>query len=236
MPATPRSIVSKALLKIGVVAAGDVPTADELSDGVDTYNAMVGGLFGQVIGTKLVPYNTQPLVQNATVVVDPGRLFIIGARQITLTLPTQPKEGMRFGVADGVGTLNSYPVTINPNGSIIAPAYGQTASATPIVLNTPNFSASWFYRADLALWQPEGVQLVDDMAIFPFDVVEALTDMLAVRLGAEYGQAAQVTPAQEQMAEAGRETIARRYARRGRTQTDPARAAAPVPTQYRPGA
>ena len=238
MALTIQDVINRAMRLVGILAAGEDPTGTESTDALYVYNSLVQSLFGDIIGPKLVAQSLPTAMGNAaaTYGIYPGILYQgTGGGNKTLQIQQQPKDGMRFGVADTNGAFNVAPVKLDPGafGIVLAPD-GASAGGVQ-TLNTAGYSATWFFRADTGVFVNEADQTLTDTPYFPAAVIEALVTLLAVRLGAEYGNAAQVKPEVEQMAQQGRDIIAKRYARQSRSIIAPGRNQAPQPNVYRSG-
>lgn len=93
---TVREIITRALQMLRVIASGETPTADELADGLISYNAMISGLRGHGVGPALRPMASQS-----------GSAVIGGLHtDTTLVAPEDPFDGARFGVT-GACSLSS---------------------------------------------------------------------------------------------------------------------------------
>jgi hypothetical protein len=143
----------------------------------------------------------------ATGTVLNGAVYQVGATSITLTLPANPRDGWRFGVADATGTLSTFNTIVAPNGRQIE---GASASLT---LSTNDTHRSWFFRGDTGNWVREADFAASDDIYFPDDLIRGLSGMLAVALAEEYGReppAIAIGTAQR-----GEALFRERYGRRG---------------------
>lgn len=207
MSLTVRDVIKRSNRLMGALATGDDPSADELADALMSYNSMVRAMFGTVIGPRL-----SALTAGASLTAEPGGLYQVGSATITVTLPSQPRNGARIGVVDANLALSSNTCTINRNGRLLEGA------AANITLNTDGSSRIWFFRGDTGNWVREADALIDDLVYFPDPLAAYLPDMLAVYLAGEFGS--DIRPDVVAKALEGRQAFARSYARRGRNQAD----------------
>lgn len=193
-----RDICNRALREIGVLGAGDDPDAPEINDALVTFNTMQLSMFGDSIGPRLTAADV-----SASRTVENGERLQIRTAGATLTLPSNPKAGARFGVVLVGGTG-----TIAPNGRFINGAASSITAA----------AGSWFFRDDTGNWEKERSLMLDEEPYFDPVLHEPLVYMLAVRLAPQFGEAQTLTPTIQTLAIQGRELFVARYGRRGRNQ------------------
>lgn len=205
---TVSELIVRAMRMNGVLADGANPTAEEASDALLVFNQMQRSFFGDLIGTKLEAR------AGATGTVLQGAMYQVGALAVTLTLPSAPKDGWRFGVADANNGLATYNCTIAPNGRKIED------STSSLVLSTASTYRTWFFRADTGDWVREKDLEASDTIYFPDDLIRGLSGMLAVALAEEYGR--EPTAIAAGSAQRGEALFRERYGRRGSARSTPA--------------
>jgi hypothetical protein len=202
------SDIMKAALRInGTLAAGDEPDALEAQDSLAAYNRMVRSMFGTVIGPRV-----SPATANASLTGQSGRTYVVGAYDVTITLPLNPRPGARVGVADGNLGLAANNCIVARNGRLLEGA------ASNLTLSTNGDARVWFFRPDTANWTLEEDLDLADEPFFQADLVAHLPWMLAFMLMSEFG--AEIRPDIAQMATEGRQHFNRVYGRNGRSRAD----------------
>ncbi len=171
-----QAAVERAYREAAIKRIGDVPTADEYTEGLDRLNGFLDSLFGAEIGRLLTDVQVplvqrtadqpdagfhQPFPLNLSNVDQPiGALETLSVNQFVLPPNTRllwrgtgattvffPSNPEDGARVEVVDTGASATLTLNGNGRRIN---GQnTLSVAP---STP--SATYFYRADLANWIP----------------------------------------------------------------------------------
>jgi len=207
MTMTVRDVIKAALRKMGGLASGDEPTADEVTDARIAYNSMLRSMFGTIIGPRL-----SPQAAAASLTAEPGGQYQIAASAITITLPVNPRNGARVGVVDSNLNFATNTCTIARSGRLLEGA------AANISLTTAGASRTWFFRGDTGNWIREADQSVDDAVYFPDELVAYMGDMLAVYIASEYG--GEIRPDVVAKAIEGRAAFTRVFSRRGRNQAD----------------
>lgn len=209
MVMTGRDIIKRGYRKLGSIASGDDPSADELNDGFIALNSMMRALHGDVIGPRLAP---QALT--ASLQAENGGLYQCNlAAPATLTAPLRPKNGARFGVIDTGANFATENLTIGRNGQLVQ------GSATNLVLSASGFSGVWFFDADTGNWALEAdLANVDTSPPYTTRLISFLPDMLAVFMAGEFG--GELRPDVIATANTGMLSFARTYSRRGRNQLD----------------
>lgn len=207
---TVRDVIKRAARLNGAIATGDDPSSDEMNDAMLCLNTMKRALFGTVIGVRLSPQDCTGLAakqaENGGEYQIPGTLF-------TLTAPTNPRSGARFGVVDANLNFATNNCTVTRNGRLLEGA------AANVVLSVVADNRRWWFRGDTGNWIREADYVTPDDAIeFPESLSAYLPNMLAVAFAAEFG--ADLRPDIVAGAAEGRQAFARQYARRGRNQAD----------------
>lgn len=192
---TVNDVITGALRRLGVIASGETPTGAEAADALTAFNAMCADYFDSI--RQLTEYR---LTQSLTL-VNEDLNFVASGVALTITLPQEPREGQRFGVYDGAGSLATYPVTIAPNGRLIG-------GVSTLVLSTTGTAKQWFYRSDMG-WVLIADKALTDDPYLPLH--DGLTAMLAMRLADEYG--AEPQPATVELARSTRSKLNRRFSR-----------------------
>jgi hypothetical protein len=191
---TIRKLVTKGFREAGIIEVGGEPDADELDEGLDLLQGLYSSFFGNELGEPLVSVNygsggltntyaiaeDQSPVINSVYVPENVRLVLNLEAAVTLYLHPNPKDGARLGILDSRGNLNTYNVTVNPNGRL----FGGAASS---VLNTASLNKEYFYRADLGDWKPVVDLALGDDSPLPREFDDFLTTALAIRLNPRYG-------------------------------------------------
>jgi hypothetical protein len=207
MTMTVRDVIKAALRKMGGLASGDDPTADEVTDALTSYNSLLRSMFGTIVGQRL-----SPQAAAASLTAEPGGQYQIAASAMTITLPANPKNGARVGVVDSNLNFAVNTCTVARNGRSLEGA------AANLSLTTAGGGRTWFFRGDTGNWVREADQAIDDTVFFPDNLIAYLPDMLAVYIASEYG--AEIRPDVVAKSIEGREAFKRIYSRRGRNQAD----------------
>lgn len=206
-----RDIAKRAYRKLGSLASGDDPTAEEMADLFQALQGMLRSLAGTVIGPRL-----SPQAMTGSMQAENGGMYqaVLGAAA-NLTAPLNPKGGSRFGVADAAAAFGANPLTILRNGRLFQGA----AANLPLAVN--GFTGVWFFDPDTANWVLEQ-DLADLTTVPPYPdrLIDFLPDMLAVFFAGEVG-ADVLTQDVISLASSGLQAFARNYGRRGRNQIDP---------------
>ncbi|HEY5072058.1 MAG TPA: hypothetical protein VII63_08505 [Caulobacteraceae bacterium] len=216
MSLSPRDVIKRAARLHGAIASGDDPTADEMVDALIALNTMKRAMFGTVIGTRLSAQDAT----GSTMQAENGGLYQIPAALFTLTAPSKPRGGSRFGVADPNLNFATNNCTIARNGRLVE------GLAANLVLSVAGTSRNWWFRPDTGNWTRETDYVTpDDTIEFPDGLIAYLPYLLAVAFAAEYGADLR----QDVIAGAaeGREAFVKAYGRHGRNQLDPPIGSAP---------
>lgn len=191
--ATLSQIITEAYRESNVIAIGQIPNADELSEGLLLLNRFIDSLFDNEAGDGLTELNIglnnvtydssayfELVNQNDRVPTKNCRLIFNNTTPQTINLSATPEDGERTALHDASGNFSVYPVTVKGNGRLIG-------SAATVTLNTDNQIVEYFYRADLNSWQ----QLTDLTFTDPLPFPRKFEDMfiigLAMRLNPRNG-------------------------------------------------
>jgi hypothetical protein len=189
------SIITDAYRESNMLPLGKVPTANQTTEALRLYNALIDAIYGGDAGERLTdwPLGNFERDPNGCDYIMPfsdhrlhhppinQRLIAVNLAAATIWLTTRPQDGSRMGVADPFSRLSDVPLTIDGNGR---PIEG-TAS---IVLNTDGIFREWFYRADLAAWVRLTDLAADDENPFPAAYDNMFMILLAMRLNPRYGR------------------------------------------------
>lgn len=206
---TVRTVVNAALRRLGALASGDDPGAQEIADALIAYNNMCKRMHGTIIGTKLTP-----VAMTAATTAEPGGVYMVAfaSAGATLTMPSNPKGGSRVGYADTKANFGTYNLTIAPNSRLIAGA------STNVTVSTNSANGVYWFNPETGNWVLEGDATIDATVAYPDSLVGYLPDMLAVQIVSEYG--GEIRQDIVSMAGEGRQAFARVLGRRGRNQMD----------------
>lgn len=211
MSLLPRDVMKRAYRKLGGLASGDDPAAEEGADLFMALNGMMRSLLGTVIGPRLSP---QPMT--GSIQAENGGVYqATNTFPSVLTAPPNPKSGSRFGVADTASNFGLYALTVNRNGRLLEGA------AANVVLNTNGAARTWFFNGETANWVREADLATLDTAFpYPDALVAFLPDMLAVFFAGEVASDA-LSQDVISLASSGIQAFSRVYGRRGANQLDP---------------
>lgn len=219
MTLTARDIIKSGFRKLGALASGDDPTAEEINDAFPALVTMLRALHGDVIGQRL---SAQPLT--GATQADNGALYQCSlSAGVTLTAPLKPRSGSRFGVVDVKANFATNNLTVAPNGQLL-----EAASAN-LVLSTNGTQRIWFFDGDTGNWVREAdLANVDTSPPYPDRLIAFLPFMFALFMAPEFD--AEIRPDITAAANLGMQSFARTYSRRGVNQLDP-----PVGVSLAPG-
>lgn len=193
MATTAETLITRALQLLGVVAAGEVPTADDFADGLKTLNDMVTALaterlsiFTQSRTTKVLTATTQTYTIGVGAVINVARpLWLPNAGVIpvatnTTEIPLALLSDEQWA-ATSVKTLTStFPTAVYYNYGFSAAGFG-TITVWPIPTTGPT----------LVLYLPTAMGAFADGATsyeFPPGYERMLRYNLALDLAPEYGK------------------------------------------------
>lgn len=193
---TANDIINRALLMLGVRAAGETVSAEEAQDGFTAFVAMVGELLPPLLDVSV----TQDFECRG------GESLKVGSTvsSITITLPDAPRDGMRVQVTDVDAAFASRPVTVARNGRLLE---GAAANQT---LSTNGASVTWMYRGDTGSWERSAPLTLAGTLPYPTEFDQALAAVLACRIAPEYGR--EPTPRLLVMGDTGERQLRARYA------------------------
>lgn len=187
------SIITDAYREANIIPLGRAPNANQVTEALRLYNAVLGSIYGDDAGEGLADWplgtygNNLPGFQlpydNYALVRPPlnRRLIATATTALTLYLSPCPQDGSRMGIADPFGRLAAFPVTLD--------ASGRTIEGNPtILLNTNGLFQEWFYRADLGQWVKLTNRLDTDQNPFPADFDDFFITTLALRLNPRNGR------------------------------------------------
>lgn len=188
------TIITDAYREGNLIGIGVEPTELEQAQGLRLLQNVVSSVFGYEVGEKLHdwPVGSTGVVDGLgswneniwTRPVSSVRIVANNATPQTLFLPAHPDDGARIGFVDVGEQVSTYPITLNANGRRIE-------GLDLLVIDTDNYSAEWFYRADLGEWVRREILAIDSEIPFPSEFDDAFTTMLAMRLNPRYGRAMQ---------------------------------------------
>lgn len=210
------SLITDAFRESNMLALGVVPTANQTTEALRLYNALLAAIYGGDAGERLtdwplgnfdrdptgcdylLPYTDHRLLHPPI----NSRLIAVHITAETLWLSSRPQDGSRMGVADPYSRLSTVPLTIDGNGRPI--------EGTPtILLNVDGTFREWIYRADLSAWVRITDLLATDQNPFPahFDMMFVI--LLAMRLNPRYGRT--LDPQSVEILKANRREFIARY-------------------------
>lgn len=194
-------IITDAYRESNLISIGVALDENQKAEGLRRLNAVISSALGFEIGEELVDWQVGTTNISAQGVgndqfgqfntysegiwtrpVENSRLLLNAQSPQTLFLPTKPNDGARMQAIDQLGTLATYPVTLDANGQRIE-------GAPTLVLNTNDLNKIWFYRADLGNWVPVATLLIDDEMPFPPEFDDSFVTTLAMRINPRYGRA-----------------------------------------------
>lgn len=187
------SIITDAFRESNIIPLGRTPNDSQVTEALRLYNALLKGIYGSDAGENFqdwplgnfgresggwnIPYSdwriNHPTINQ--------RLIALNEAAATVYFTIHPQDGSRMAVVDPFGRLAAFPITIDANGRTID-------GNLLLVLNTPNFSGEWFYRADLGGWVKLANLLATDENPFPEDFDMFFSIMLAMRINPRNGR------------------------------------------------
>lgn len=181
-----------------IIAIGDDPTSEESAEALGRLNDFRLSLFGTTFGEYLDDWPVPPPAGQVVIpenLVSPdmsmtwylvprtnSRLLANIQSDTTIRFPETPNDGSRIAFVD-IGSL-SVNVRLHGNGRLIE---GQ-----PYLDDTPQAFAGkqWFYRADLASWQPVVSLALGSELPLPEEFNDLFITYLAIRLCPRHSQEA----------------------------------------------
>ena len=191
--ATLSQIITEAYRESNVIAIGQIPNANELSEGLLLLNRFIDSLFDNEAGDGLTEINIglnnvtydssayYDLVnQNDRVPTKNCRLIFNNTGPQTVNLSATPEDGERTAFHDASSNFSTYPVEVKGNGRLIG-------SATSVTLNVDGQVVEYFYRADLNRWQQLTDLTFTDELPFPRKFEDMFILGLAMRVNPRNG-------------------------------------------------
>jgi hypothetical protein len=187
------SIIADAYREANIIPLGRAPNANQVTEALRLYNALLNAIYGDEAGETLVDWPLGAFGNETPNYVFPytdfavthptinRRLIATATAPKTIYLTPCPQDGSRMGIADPFGRLAAFPVTLDANGRTIA-------GAATLVLNTNGLFREWFYRADLGQWVQLTQKLETDENPFPADFDNFFIILLSLRLNPRYGR------------------------------------------------
>lgn len=192
--------ISAAFREADVTTIGTDPTDAEFAEGLTLLNSYITRLFGTEFGENIedwfVPPRTGQSLSTPSLpdnLVSPDlsstwylmprsntRLLLSTTAATNIKFPENPRDGSQIAVVDVAS--NSVDITLNGNGRLIE---GQVS-----LVDTPQAFAGkrWFYRADLASWEPVEALGLDDTLPLVADFDDLFITYLAIRLAPRNAQ------------------------------------------------
>lgn len=185
------SIIADAYRESNLIAIGRDPTTAQVTEGLRLLNALFSAVLGDEAGEQLYDWplgnygretdDTTLTAQHRMHPTINRRLIVANEEAVTVYFTPAPQDGSRMAIADPMGILATYPVTINANGRTIE-------DASTVTLNTNGLFREWFYRADLGDWVQITSKLSTEEMPFPADFDNFFITYLALRLNPRYGR------------------------------------------------
>lgn len=181
------SIIQKAFRETNIIPLGASPSTAQSAEALDHLNSLVLSTVGREAGDELTDLNfggEARFDQSDYVnewVEDDTRLVLNLDTAETVKLDPRPYEGQRFAVVDVANTLDTYNLTVDPNGRKIE------GSPDDLVLSTEGLDRQWLYRSDTGNWVKISTLATSDEMPFPTEYDPYFIIMLAARLNPSYG-------------------------------------------------
>lgn len=187
------SLIADAYRESNMLSLGTVPNANQTTEALRLYNALLSAIFGGQAGERLedwplgnlhrddpdnnlIPFTTDQ-IQHPRI---NRRLIATNIAAITIYLAC-PQDGARMGIVDPFNNLAAAPVTIDGSGRPIE-------AAPTLLLNVNGTSREWLFRADLGSWVKLSAVAAADDNPFPAAFDMMFTCLLALRLNPRYGR------------------------------------------------
>lgn len=202
------TIIQKAYRESNLIPIGASPSANQSTEALDHLNAILLSSVGFEAGDELTDFNYGgdsefDQADYFTEWVDDNvRLVLNLSAAATIELDPRPYEGQRFAIVDAGNTLDTFNLTIDPNGRKIE-------GAATLVLSTEGINRQWLYRGDTANWvRITSLATSDDMP-FPEEYDPFYIIMLAARINPSYGQS--ISPETAKMLGRAKTSLQARY-------------------------
>jgi hypothetical protein len=202
-------IITDAYRESNLIPLNGTPSTAQVTEGLSRLNNILLSTIGNEVGTDLKDFNVGgPYDQSVDFsywLPTNSRLVCNTTAAVTLYLDPSPTEGQRLAIVDTLGTLPTYPVTLNGNGR-------QIEGASSLLLNDDYMTREWIYRADTGNWVRIATLVAADQLPFPPEFDDYFQLRLALRLNPMYGQT--LSPEQVASLKQGRRNIRSRYRNR----------------------
>ena len=210
MSLTVLGVISRAQRLMGQIAGQSTLNADDAAVGLIAFNAMKRAWMGTLIGPRLGSLGLTGITGQAE---NGGEYMIPTGAAFTLTAPSNPRAGARFGAVDANLTFNSYNLTIARNGRLL------NGVASNYVANTAGLNTKWWFRDDTGNWVLEADSPSVNSAVeFPDPIIAYMPYMLAMVVAGEFS--GDLTTEVQGGNLEGRAVLARMYGRRGKAQPE----------------
>lgn len=192
---TVAQIISAAYRESNLIALGASPTAAQSTEALPRLQSIVQTALGAEVGYILEDWG----VTSATAITSPAGVALTAGQAAawsvkpqarlqcaltvatTLLLDPQPQDGQRFAAVDAQKTFDTYNLTIDGNGRLIAGGLTK-------VLSTEGQTAEYIYNAEGGEWLPILGLLTTDEMPFPEGFDDYFIIKLATRLNPRYGR------------------------------------------------
>lgn len=190
---TVAQVIRDAFRESNLVARDQNLSASEQAEGLRSLQKILDSTFGYEVGENLVSVylGFNNILQHQYEMFErfdtTDRVLEINTNLVcnldsaeTIYLPFNPSDGARLSIIDNSGNFSTNNLTIETNGSRIE---GQTQ----LILNTDNYSGSWFFRKDTNNWTKVVDLSLNDEFIFPRAFEDYFVITLAMRINPSYG-------------------------------------------------
>lgn len=190
------SIITDAFRESNILPLGVEPTANQSTEALRLYNALLAATYGGEMGERLVDWPLGNFDRNPNGceynvpfsdyrLNNPPinhRLIAVNIEPMTIWLTARPQDGSLMGIIDPFERLSAVPITLQGNGR---PIEGNAS----ILLDVDGTSREWIYRSDLGQWVKISGVVGTDENPFPakFDMMFQI--LLAMRINPRYGRA-----------------------------------------------
>lgn len=208
------SIIADAYRESNMIPLGASPSANQSTEALRLYNALLSAIFGGQAGERLEEWplgnldrddpDNNKLCLTTDQLQHPRvnrRLIATNTAAMTVYL-AKPQDGARMGIVDPFNNLAAAPLTLDGNGFPI--------EGTPtLLLNVNGTAREWFFRGDLASWVKLSSVLATDENPFPANFDMMFICLLAMRLNPRYGRT--LDPQSAEMLKHNRREFVARY-------------------------